>query len=299
MKLWLVLCIILAISIVSANGEFAVDIDSVNTPRASFVNGVLHTTNCDLPNKPQNLELTLDINYPKDCNGQFDLYVTYYDFATDTYFNEVKICTITGDKKCNFDFKITLGGKGNGTIELDRWGIFRGVCRYTKKEYEYIIPLKIEHTQLGDEVQAQTRIETAESNIAKLKGLLDSCSCCGSEMVDYPVVDIGYYNTMDETLRNRLKSCNITNLNSDAIQLNNEILSKIDVIKKVMLTCKSQDTTEKEEGTQQEQEVQEKEVSSEEVTDTSTKQGITQACPALGLILFLLISVGLVRSLYN
>lgn len=296
MKLYIIFgVLLLALSIVNAATTFSTEIDSVETPRGVLSNNMLHITNCDELSKPQQLELIIDINYPSDCRGQFDVYVKYYDYATDTHYPEILLCTITGDKKCNGNFKFTLGGRREGVAYLSNWGIFRGVCRYTNNEYVYELPLTIVHTPTDYETSVQERIETVESNIEILKKRFDECKCCGNEMIE----DISEYNAKYNMLKKRLASCDLVNLNSDTIQLNNEILEKIDEVERIKLTCSETEESKNGEETVGTETPSESELPQKQEIEQVIKEETQKAqsvCPTIGLVILGIAGLGIAQK---
>lgn len=149
--------------------------------RGSFSNNVLLMGNCNDPTRSQIVYLTFSMNYPRDeCSGQMEIYYSYYDFPSNSFVDEKQLCIISSSENCKGAFNINLGGMGEKVTNIDEYVRFRAVCKSNSKEFEYNLPVSINHFPINTELDALNRISEVNSILYDSKIILDECSQCDS-----------------------------------------------------------------------------------------------------------------------
>ncbi|MEM3364734.1 MAG: hypothetical protein QXS93_04490 [Candidatus Micrarchaeia archaeon] len=212
--------LLLLITLGAAGTTFTVSIKGIDGARGRMIsdNTVLDIGNCDMPLEIQVTPITMRMNYPSTCTGQMDVYYSYYDFSTGTYTDEKFACSISGNDDCKLTFNILFGGKGSGTEELDKWAVFRAVCRKSQEQLVYNMPLKIIHTETQFEKKLMPKVYDAEKSVSNAKAALAACPCCA---------DKGYTATVMEcerllnSLKLRVAQCSFQNIENQFIDVKN------------------------------------------------------------------------------
>lgn len=206
---------LLAFLSVNASDEFTARITNVDG-RGTFSNDVLLISNCNDPTKSQNVYLNVDLNYPvEDCNGQMQVFYSYYDFPSGSYTDEAELCFMSSNKNCKGLLQINLGNSGEDEINIDEFLRLRAVCVSTSEAFTTTLPITINHFSINAELDAIDRITEVSSILQESKIILDDCSQCDSST----------YENISSRLNNlkyQIKSCDFTSYVSIAFNLKNE-----------------------------------------------------------------------------
>jgi len=173
---------LLAFFSLNAISGFDAEIVSVDG-RGSFSNDVLLIGNCNEPTKSQNVYLTIDITYPvDDCNGQIEVFYSYYDFPSESYTQEQQLCLMASDKACRGLHMINLGGTGEDRIDVDEYVRLRAVCKSNSLEFEKTLPISINHFPINGEMDALNKISEVDSILYDAELILNDCSACNPKL---------------------------------------------------------------------------------------------------------------------
>ncbi len=210
--------LLLLMAVSAAGSTFSVSINGIDGARGRMVNDnkELDIGNCDMPQDIQDTVMTFRMNYPNTCNGQMDVYYSYYDFSTDAYTAEKIACSVSGNENCKVTLNILFGGKGDGTETLDKWVAFRAVCRKSLAEQTYDLPLTIIHTETLFEKTLMPKVTGAEQSVDAAKQALSACTCCAEKGY---LATVQGYDMQLGVLKTKVSKCDFANIENGFIDL--------------------------------------------------------------------------------
>ncbi len=268
------------IMLASAARTFSATANSFKTTRGAFTSSGLSISNCDNPSDKQYSIVVLKLKYPRDyCSGQMDVYYSYYDFSTEEYTDEEKLCIIGSDESCDARINIWFGGKGEGKASLDEWIKLRAVCRYDDSEYTYSIPMDIEHTPSNYEAEMLDKIQDAEAVLNAAKAELANCLCCDKTM-------LGDVEAQLNALKRNLSRCDFSNMVQSITNAKDEAEQLKDKIKNTACeTGEDAGSTSEQESESGEQETGEQQEPAHPVESEPNLQPAQSACPLTAILL--------------
>lgn len=203
---------------IGAAASFSVSINSIDGARGRMVSDgqELDIGNCNMPQASQDTIMILKMSYPSTCNGLMDVYYSYYDFTSGTYTQEELACIISSTDNCRVTFRIWFGGKGDGVVMQEPWAKFRAVCRKSKAESTYNLPLKIVHTETLFEKQLLPKVIAAEQGVSAARQSLQACTCCADK--EY-VQTVKEYEMQLAALKERVSNCDFANIDNAFLEL--------------------------------------------------------------------------------
>jgi hypothetical protein len=210
--------LLLLMAVSAAGSTFSVSINGIDGARGRMVsdNKELDIGNCDMPQDIQDTVMTFRMNYPNTCNGQMDVYYSYYDFSTGAYTAEKTACSVSTTENCKITLNILFGGKGDGTETLDKWATFRAVCRKSLAEQTYDLPLSIVHTETLFEKTLMPKVTGADQSVAAAKQSLSACTCCAEKGY---LATVQGYDMQLSVLKTKVSKCDFANIENGFIDL--------------------------------------------------------------------------------